>query len=377
MRKILLSLFALYLFFIPNMINVNAGLKTDYEYLNDGFNEGKYLDVCEYKNTVDSDYNIITIYYVFETKQMRVSFYKHPNVTIITDFALNEGKIYTQDELFSKENSSCPKYAFVNFTGGNELCFSSDKDYCLSIEGALGIGKKFHGKSQKKYDFADQIKIYYSDDDNYFYDVSCDNFDLDSMKSKLITDFSKNFLNGNSLPLFIENNPDYINYKNAQEKEITSFLKNCKEEIINNDNYTDSQKKEELSKLDYSDNDISKMLESVDAELKSYSNFNYQNAGKLECAGLLGSVTNPDEPAYYISMSFNIIKYLATIFLIVFTIVDYIKAVVSKDDEELSKTNAKFVKRFIFAIIIFVLPSLIIMVLEWGGLINDPSICGI
>ena len=115
-----------------------------------------------------------------------------------------------------------------------------------------------------------------------------------------------------------------------------------------------------------------------DANLNdSMNELNYQKASKLECAGLLGSVTNPDEPAYYISMSFNIIKYLATILLIVFTIVDYIKAVVSKDDEELSKTNAKFVKRFIFAIIIFVLPSLIIMVLEWGGLINDPSICGI
>ena len=76
-------------------------------------------------------------------------------------------------------------------------------------------------------------------------------------------------------------------------------------------------------------------------------------------------------------MAFNIIKYLSTLILIVFTIVDYIKAVVSKDDEELSKTNTRFVKRFIFAIIIFVLPSLIIMVLEWGGLINDPSICGI
>ena len=115
-----------------------------------------------------------------------------------------------------------------------------------------------------------------------------------------------------------------------------------------------------------------------DANLNdSMNELNYQKASKLECAGLLGSVTNPDEPAYYISMAFNIIKYLSTLILIVFTIVDYIKAVVSKDDEELSKTNTRFVKRFIFAIIIFVLPSLIIMVLEWGGLINDPSICGI
>ena len=111
--------------------------------------------------------------------------------------------------------------------------------------------------------------------------------------------------------------------------------------------------------------------------MKNYDKLDYKKASEINCEALLGSVTNPDEPAYYISMAFNIIKYLSTLILIVFTIVDYIKAVVSKDDEELSKTNTRFVKRFIFAIIIFVLPSLIIMVLEWGGLINDPSICGI
>lgn len=114
------------------------------------------------------------------------------------------------------------------------------------------------------------------------------------------------------------------------------------------------------------------------AELESQvDDFKYQNADKLDCMGLLGSTSNPNEPAYYLSIAFNILKYLAIILLIVLTIADYLKAVISKDDEELSKTNAKFLKRFILAIIIFVLPTLIIMVLEWGGLINDSTLCGI
>ena len=76
-------------------------------------------------------------------------------------------------------------------------------------------------------------------------------------------------------------------------------------------------------------------------------------------------------------MAFNILKYIAIIILIVFTITDYLKAILSKDDDELNKATRRFIKRFIIAIIIFFLPTLIIVLLEWGGFISDSTLCGI
>ena len=376
MKKIFKYMIFLLVTFIFNAVIVSAKSYTG-SYLPSCINDGTCLLACEYEIDIHDNGTEMwkfAIYYTYSSKQLQIV---RANGKQRYFWKVNNKHIFYEKELFSENYSSCPNYAFHNIYGIDESCFSFNKDYCLNIEGTWGIGKKFDGKSKKTYDFADQIKLYFSDNDNYFYDVTCDNFDLSNLETKLVNDFSKNYLNGHDLPSFIENNEVYKTQKQAQKDKIKKYLEKCKKEITSDENKTDSQKQESLNKLNYSDEEIDEMLEKVDSDINNYEKLNYQKASKLECAGLLGSITNPDEPAYYISMSFNIIKYLATIFLIVFTIVDYIKAVVSKDDEELSKTNAKFVKRFIFAIIIFVLPSLIIMVLEWGGLINDPSICGI
>ena len=348
--------------------------------------EGSYLPVCisdnscllacEYENNYEEKKEKLAIFYDYSSKKMRVVF-TTDGYNQRTFYDLDNKNVFYEKELFNADNSSCPEYAFINESGINELCFSTSKNYCLDISGTLGFGKKFEGNSERTYNFADQISLYYNDVDNYFYDVSCENFDLSTLENKLINDFNKNFLNGNNLPSFIENNDTFQELNQKQADKIKKYVNKCKDSITNNQELDDESKKSALQKFDYSDEDISEMLESVNYKMKNYDKLDYKKASEINCEALLGSVTNPDEPAYYISMAFNIIKYLSTLILIVFTIVDYIKAVVSKDDEELSKTNTRFVKRFIFAIIIFVLPSLIIMVLEWGGLINDPSICGI
>lgn len=98
---------------------------------------------------------------------------------------------------------------------------------------------------------------------------------------------------------------------------------------------------------------------------------------KATCDTLLGSKIESSDPAYYINSAFNLVKYVAIIILIVFTSLDFLKAVVSKDDDAISKSTTFFVKRLILAVIIFTLPTLVVLMLQWGGLINDPFICGI
>ena len=108
-----------------------------------------------------------------------------------------------------------------------------------------------------------------------------------------------------------------------------------------------------------------------------YGSTTFEKTSEIGCTELLGTVTNNNDPAYYINMAFNILKYIAIIILIVFTITAYLKAILSKDDDELNKATRRFIKRFIIAIIIFFLPTLIIVLLEWGGFISDSTLCGI
>ena len=93
------------------------------------------------------------------------------------------------------------------------------------------------------------------------------------------------------------------------------------------------------------------------------------------CKSLLGDPTKAGDPSYYIVFAFKVVRYVAIILLIVLSVVDLVGAVASSDSEILNKTVAKIFKRFIFCIIIFLLPMLIQFVLHF---INENyTVCGV
>ena len=83
---------------------------------------------------------------------------------------------------------------------------------------------------------------------------------------------------------------------------------------------------------------------------------------------------DPDDPqhesfAYYLQQIFNIIRFAAPILVILMTIIDLVKVTAEeKQDGELKKIGIKTLKRAIYAVIIFVLPTLITIVFELVGL---------
>lgn len=90
--------------------------------------------------------------------------------------------------------------------------------------------------------------------------------------------------------------------------------------------------------------------------------------GELDdCSSLLGSPTqsDPATPAYYISIVFSVIRYVAIILLIVLTILDFVSAVASQDNDVLKKSSSKAIKRFVLCVIIFLLPTLIDFILQF------------
>ena len=96
------------------------------------------------------------------------------------------------------------------------------------------------------------------------------------------------------------------------------------------------------------------------------------NMGVVSAAdgcGLFGDPTNPDNIAFYLQELFNIIRFLGPILVILVTILDLVKVTAEqKQDGELKKIGIKTLKRVIYAVILFALPTLITVVFEFIGL---------
>jgi len=73
---------------------------------------------------------------------------------------------------------------------------------------------------------------------------------------------------------------------------------------------------------------------------------------------------------------FLFIKVLAPILLIALSSLDYIKAIASKDADELKKANERFIKRLIAAVALFLLPFILDFVFDIFG-VYDMQTCGI
>ena len=87
-----------------------------------------------------------------------------------------------------------------------------------------------------------------------------------------------------------------------------------------------------------------------------------------------GKFTNQKSLGYFLQTAFNIIKYIVPIILIVLTMVDFLKAVSSGDKDIVKVATNKLVKRAIIALVIFLIPSLLQLVL---GLVTSYGTCGI
>lgn len=92
---------------------------------------------------------------------------------------------------------------------------------------------------------------------------------------------------------------------------------------------------------------------------------------QLSCNSLLGNPKNDEDPAYYLTVAFKVMRYVAIILLIVMSIIDFVGSVAAQDDDALKKAVNKMIKRAIMCVLIFILPTIIEYVLQF---IDDISI---
>lgn len=136
----------------------------------------------------------------------------------------------------------------------------------------------------------------------------------------------------------------------------------------------------EMKKTDYVDSvKVAQNRANSNNDMQDFEEYIGQKIeiGEVSCDSILGRIDSKDAPAYYLDLLFTAIKYAAIIILVVFSMLDYVKAVVGKDDDAMSKANSKFLKRLVTCIIIFLAPILINEILSWANIVDTATSCSI
>lgn len=98
-----------------------------------------------------------------------------------------------------------------------------------------------------------------------------------------------------------------------------------------------------------------------DPEIPSYDN----------CESLFGDPKSEGTPAFYMTVAFRVVRYVAIIILVLMSVLDFVSATAASDNDALKKATNKLIKRAILCVIIFVLPTIIAFVLTY---LNDRAV---
>ena len=92
-----------------------------------------------------------------------------------------------------------------------------------------------------------------------------------------------------------------------------------------------------------------------------------------KCSSLLGSTTpvgGEYQPAYYVNLAFQALKYICIVLLLGFSVVDFVKALTAEDPAALKNASKKSGRRVIYLILLFFLPTLVFMIFGWLGIVD-------
>ena len=123
---------------------------------------------------------------------------------------------------------------------------------------------------------------------------------------------------------------------------------------------------------DYSEDFVSSTLISDNTGVKSSGGLsgtgaNDDYSGADDCEGFLGAKGTPGTPAYYLHIILLAMRYLAIILALVLSVIDFFKAVFSQDKDLLKKATLTAVKRVIFAVLVFFVPTVLEFILGLLG----------
>ena len=96
-----------------------------------------------------------------------------------------------------------------------------------------------------------------------------------------------------------------------------------------------------------------------------------------ECQSILGDVNNEEDVAWLLQKLLNYMKILGPTIAIVLGSLDFTKAIISSDEENMKKSQKRFVYRLIAAVLLFFIPLLVEILLGLFNITTNNSICGL
>lgn len=100
------------------------------------------------------------------------------------------------------------------------------------------------------------------------------------------------------------------------------------------------------------------------------------NTQPSNCNAILGSTTDENSVAWLLQEILNYVKVLGPILVVILSSVDFVKAIISNDDESMKKAEKKLMIRLVLAVALFLIPTLVMTVLDLVG-ITTSEICGL
>ncbi len=89
----------------------------------------------------------------------------------------------------------------------------------------------------------------------------------------------------------------------------------------------------------------------------------------------LGDVNDPDSVAWLLQKILNYLKIIGPFLVLVYSSIDFLKAIVTSDSEVLKKATNSLVIRLILALALFLVPVFVSLMLNVTGLTSD--LCGL
>lgn len=368
-------------------------------------NNGTCIVACDYSNTearsgsgfAGKYRRDITLYYmvgstdfklVWKLEENEYPKYKGPNA-ISYIFSNSSTNVYNETgKDITYENFTCPKNAYIDTLGNIEICFDNDGTSCANNRNDSYT--KF-GSANSKIVSTTGDNTFERDIKNYMrnivedvkYDITAGKFNAKTeLTEKMSRDFEKNYLHGQKMPAFIDNNAVYKSMENeaykyfeeTKAKETERIDKACE-----NGEMTQQECDEAKANWDVSEEDIKKQVQKFYEIQKVDVILDFDTS--KGCASYLGTTAfvankSVQDPAYYLQFLFNLVKYAALILLFVLTAVEFGKAMVSNNQDAMKKAINNTFKRIIIAIIIFFLPILIEFIFQLLGIYSAEG-CGI
>lgn len=259
---------------------------------------------------------------------------------------------------YFKNANQCPEYLLIKLKGAYELHAAKDFQDANTINKYLtdntGIARyhlKFIGSTVNESTYCDQA---IENVESFIY-----------MNTKYIEDFKQGIcknLKSNSVNLdyckgLLENHKNYIVTWNASIKEYIN--KGCLNE-------NDDIVKEYRAGIKETEKFIEQKEDRIEDEKKGETGYDLDSGlvtENLKCDNIFSGTFGK-----YLKQIMDIIKFLVPIVIIGLSIIDFIKAMATQNQDEIKKAANKMLKRCIIGIVIFVLPTVLELLLKQAGI---------